>query len=308
MPKMQIVTDEMLNRANRIGQNTSNILEKQNMVTNLFKNMGKNFSGKIPGLMTQHMLAMDKEYQTMNGILKNYKDFLEDSARNYEWKEDELARFAESLGGANKNSGNTSGAAGINTGTTGTTGTSDSINTTQDNSGYTEAVNTPAGGWDASGGWDTVGSDFPHQKPDLSSMYYRGDNPEGIQLAFGKVGRHGDDSIDCCFYARSRAMECRGWTKTYGSYTRDYDVDAIKNGDRVVRFNTGNYYTDKNGVRQPEMHFVYVEAYDSNTDTVYFSDANMGGSPQTDGSLKSRTLNDFLNYFPKGSYQYAEIP
>ena len=47
MPKMQIVTDEMLNRANRIGQNTTTILEKQNMVTNLFKNMDKHIENFI---------------------------------------------------------------------------------------------------------------------------------------------------------------------------------------------------------------------------------------------------------------------
>ena len=45
MPKMKIVTDEMLKRADKIGQNTKNVLEKQNMVTNLFRDMGNNFSG-----------------------------------------------------------------------------------------------------------------------------------------------------------------------------------------------------------------------------------------------------------------------
>ena len=292
MPKMQIVTDEMLNRANRIGQNTSNILEKQNMVTNLFKNMGKNFSGKIPGLMTQHMLAMDKEYQTMNGILKNYKDFLEDSARNYEWKEEELARFAESLGCANKNSGNTSGATGVNTGMTGTTGTSDSINTAQDNSGYTEAVSTHAGGWDASGSWDTVGDSFPTQKPNLNSEYYKA---TGKQHALGKVGDHGADSIDCCFYARARSMERRGVSEYTFPPKVDRNIEAIKAGENVVCFDTGD----------GGEHYVYVEAYDPNTDTVYFSDANMSGSPQTDGSLKSKSFSDFLNY--SGSYKYVEL-
>lgn len=98
MPKMQIVTDAMIERAASIGQDTANILEKQNMVTNIFSNMGKDFSGNIPSLMTQHMLAMDKEYTAMNRILTGYKDFLEYSANNYEWKEEELARVAEALG------------------------------------------------------------------------------------------------------------------------------------------------------------------------------------------------------------------
>lgn len=303
MPKMKIVTDAMLDRANKIAQDSSNILEKQNMVTDIFKNMERSFSGKIPSLMTQHMVGMEKEYQTMNGMLTNYKDFLEDSANNYDWKEEELARFVESLGGTgnNNNSGNASSSTGISSDSSGTTGTTSSV---ADSNSSSDSY----GGWDASGGWDTVGENFPHKRPDFSASCYDGSNPTGKQLAYGKVGRHGPNSIDCCFYARARAMECRGWTQTYGSYTRDTSIEAIKNGDRVVRFNTGNYYTDKNGVRQPEMHFVYVEAYDPSTDTVYFSDSNMDGSPQTDGSLKSKSLNDFLNYFPKGSYQYTEIP
>ena len=163
-----------------------------------------------------------------------------------------------------------------------------------------EPVTPPrSGGWDASGGWDSVGDSFPNKRPDLSSVYYSGENPEGRQLAYGKEGRHGTDSIDCCFYARARAMEVNGWTKTYGTYTKDYSADAIKAGNRVVRFDTG---------RGSEMHFVFVEHYDEATDTVYFSDSNMGGSPATDGSLKSRSFSEFLNYFPNGRYVYTENP
>ena len=48
--------------------------------------------------MTQQMIAMDSDYQAMNNMLGNYKNFLEDSAQNYEWTEEELARWATSLG------------------------------------------------------------------------------------------------------------------------------------------------------------------------------------------------------------------
>lgn len=167
------------------------------------------------------------------------------------------------------------------------------------NADYYQNVIDNSRGWDASGGWDTVGATFPNERPDFNSVYYTGENPTGRQRAYGKEGRHGPDSIDCCFYARARAMEVNGWTKTYGTYTKDESIEAIKAGNRVVRFDTG---------RGDEMHFVFVEGYDPNTDTVYFSDANMGGSPATDGQLKSRSLDDFLNYFPKGRYRYTEIP
>ena len=288
MPKMQIVTDEMLNRANKIGQDTRSILEKQNMITTLFRNMGRNFSGKIPSLMTQHMLGMDKEYRAMNGILTNYKTFLEDSAHNYEWKEEELARFAESLGEPGARSSNVG-----NTGTTSTTSTTtptsannnNNVSDTQNNSTPTA---TTTGGWDASGSWNTVGSDFPHNPPNLDSMYYRGDSPTTIQRSYGKYGQTGH--IDCCFYARSRAMECRGWTQTYGTFTADPNPEELKTGDRVVRFDLpdgGN-------------HFVYVEAYDAATDTVYFSDANMRS--HEDGLLQTMSFSEFKHF---GSYGWS---
>ena len=98
MPKMQIVTDEMFNIANKIGRDTGDILESQNNVSKVFRNMGKNFTGNIPSLMVQHMLAMESEYTTMNEILNGYKSFVEDSARSYDWTEDEMTRWAEVLG------------------------------------------------------------------------------------------------------------------------------------------------------------------------------------------------------------------
>ena len=167
------------------------------------------------------------------------------------------------------------------------------------NSDFYHGVINNSGGWDASGGWDSVGATFPNKRPDFNSVYYTGENPTGRQLAYGKEGRHGASSVDCCFYARARAMEVNGWTKTYGTYTKDESTEAIKAGNRVVRFDTG---------RGDEMHFVFVEHYDPSTDTVYFSDSNMGGSPATDGQLKSKSFNDFLNYFPNGRYAYTENP
>ena len=98
MPKMKFVTDEMINRAGTIGQNSDRLFQSQNNVTKIFKNMEKVFSGKIPGLMNQHIIAMDSDYKAMNSILTNYKTFLEDNARTYEWTDEQLARWAEALG------------------------------------------------------------------------------------------------------------------------------------------------------------------------------------------------------------------
>ena len=97
MPRMQIVTDGMLNSANKIEQEAGNILDSQHKVSEIFSNMGKFFTGRVPSLMVQHMLAMDQEYTNMNGILSNYKTFLEDTANTYDLTEEQLTRAAESL-------------------------------------------------------------------------------------------------------------------------------------------------------------------------------------------------------------------
>ena len=99
MPKIQVVTDEILRRAKGIGNDIEKILGSQNKVTNIFQNMGRSFSGKVPNLMTQHMIAMESDYKAMNAILSQYKTFMEDTAHNYEWTDEEGARWAQALAG-----------------------------------------------------------------------------------------------------------------------------------------------------------------------------------------------------------------
>ena len=98
MPKILYVTQEMERRANNIGMNASELLESQNQVTSLFSNMGRDFSGQIPSLMTEKIIAMESDYQEMNMTLTRYMEFLEDAARNMEWTDEESARWAASLG------------------------------------------------------------------------------------------------------------------------------------------------------------------------------------------------------------------
>lgn len=98
MPKMLYVTEEMQHRAANIGMNASDIFNSQKQVTGLFQNMGRDFSGRIPSLMIEKMIAMESDYIEMNEALNGYKEFLEDSARNIEWTDEELARWATSLG------------------------------------------------------------------------------------------------------------------------------------------------------------------------------------------------------------------
>ena len=64
----------------------------------LFSGLGRDFSGQIPSLMVEKMIAMESHYQDINMTLTNYKEFLEDAAQNMEWTDEESARWAASLG------------------------------------------------------------------------------------------------------------------------------------------------------------------------------------------------------------------
>ena len=97
MSKILAVTDEMKNRAAGIGNNADALLNAQNAVTNIFQNMGRDFSGRIPSLMTEKMIAMEETYQGINAKLNEYKDFLSEVAKNYEWNDSEATRWFQSL-------------------------------------------------------------------------------------------------------------------------------------------------------------------------------------------------------------------
>lgn len=97
MPKIFAVTQEMEARAASIGENADTLLNMQNDVTEIFQNMGRDFSGRIPSLMTEKMIAMEDVYRGINETLNGYKDFLSDAAKNYDWNDSEAARWTRSL-------------------------------------------------------------------------------------------------------------------------------------------------------------------------------------------------------------------
>jgi surface antigen len=74
------------------------IFTSQKSISKLIGNMGHDFSGKLPTLMTQNMLAMDKKYQSINDILKEYSGFIHHAAERYDEDQTYLAGLAGMLG------------------------------------------------------------------------------------------------------------------------------------------------------------------------------------------------------------------
>lgn len=88
----------MQKRAATIGNEASKIFESQNRVTNLFSSLGRDFSGQIPSLMVEKMIAMESNYQDINMTLTAYQEFLNDAAQNMEWTDSEASGWDASLG------------------------------------------------------------------------------------------------------------------------------------------------------------------------------------------------------------------
>lgn len=97
MGKMLIVTDALLDKASGVANIATNIQDSQTRMTDIFRSLGNDFFGKVPGLMVKNMLSMRSEYTAIDNILMGYKDFLETTAHNYEWLDKEMAAWARLL-------------------------------------------------------------------------------------------------------------------------------------------------------------------------------------------------------------------
>lgn len=174
MPKIQVITDEMHSIADGIGQHAEAIRSSHDNVMRLIDGLGAGFSGSLPSLMIQYVRSNRNGYRSIDDALADYREFIDWAADNYDWNDQQLARWGNALGGRGKSIGPAPAA---------------------------------AGGWDVSGGWDTVGATFPTSRPDLDSHYYKISHG-----SLHASRRNGDRSgkIDCVYYARARAMEVNG--------------------------------------------------------------------------------------------------
>ena len=105
MPKIKAVTDAMIKRAEAIEQGTTSLFNSQKSVTKILMNMDRCFSGRVPRLMTERMILMEREYARVNLILTRYSAFLKQVAQQYEWSDEQAARWARALTGDGWNGG-----------------------------------------------------------------------------------------------------------------------------------------------------------------------------------------------------------
>jgi surface antigen len=96
--RIQAITDAMHSEADRFAAYADEILTSQNSISKLVGNMGHDFSGKLPSLITQNMLSMGEKYRSMNENLKEYSGFIHHAAKRYDADDAQLAAMAEALG------------------------------------------------------------------------------------------------------------------------------------------------------------------------------------------------------------------
>jgi uncharacterized protein YukE len=98
MPQIKAITDEMLERAGKVREGGEAISASQNSVLGIMRNLGADFSGRLPTAMLELMLSQKDKYAAVNEAIEDYGDFVEHAAKTYEWTDKEIARWAEKLG------------------------------------------------------------------------------------------------------------------------------------------------------------------------------------------------------------------
>ena len=93
MPQIQVITDEMHNIANNIGQRVDSIRNSQYNVLRFIQNLGVGFSGNLPQAMIQYVTSKKTDYQTIANTLYGYRVFIDWAADNYEWTDQQLAQW-----------------------------------------------------------------------------------------------------------------------------------------------------------------------------------------------------------------------
>lgn len=250
MAQIAVITTALKGTAQKMGTTIETIRTSQAYITKTALNgIEEFFSGTLPNVMLDFLLAKKDVYEKMIEALEEYKQAIESSADTYEASEEQLTAWAEVLG----------------------------------EQGVQVPLPRPEGGWDASGSWDTVGPSFPNRRPDINSDAYN------ISVSKVRVNTRtlinkndNKEHINCPYYARARFLEVNQLDQyPYDIYNTDGNPEAIKASNCVVWFS---------GSSGP--HAVYVEYYDEQNNTVYFSDSNV--SSHEDGKLQAMSYDNFL--------------
>ena len=255
MPKIQAVTDEMNAVAKRIGDNVSTMTSSQASARKCVSTILVHYSSDPKLLSALHLANVTRGYQNTEESLNRYQVFLAEAAEVYEWNDEQLAQWADQLQKKGVDIYN-----------------------------YNPPTVVPEGGWNTSSGWNSVEPSFPHSRPVLDSGYYNLDPNDNLHCL-----RHNGDytgSIDCFYYARARAMEVNQLGADDYPWPEHHEVG----GAEGMRSNSIAYF-DEIPSNPHNMHAVYIEHYDADTQTVYYSEGNF---TPPDGELKQSSLDDFL--------------
>jgi len=94
--RIQAITGAMHAEADNFSTRADEILQSQGNVSKLIGNMGHDFSGKLPTLMTQDILAVDNKYQSINTTLNEYAGYIHNAVDKYDEDDTQLAAEEDS--------------------------------------------------------------------------------------------------------------------------------------------------------------------------------------------------------------------
>lgn len=99
MPQIEVITTALTDTAKRIGEIIDTIQGCQRYISGTALNgLEDYFSGTLPNVMVNFLLAKQSAYDKMLSALEGYKQAIESSAATYEASEEQLTKWADHLG------------------------------------------------------------------------------------------------------------------------------------------------------------------------------------------------------------------
>ena len=97
MPKIMAIPEGMRKAARDIYAGADNLNDARRDMEKIFMDLGGCFSGKVPELLLQRVMHMEKKYSEFAATLRKYGDRLNDMANQYESADEEWANKFNAL-------------------------------------------------------------------------------------------------------------------------------------------------------------------------------------------------------------------